>query len=155
MLMRFSTIQDYINFMYDKATNNGSIQSIKDGFIDLYKDVALPFPENNYASLAELVAKKQINEDWAKLIAADKTFFKNNGYIEIEYDEVTNNAIIAKRQKGRPRSKNSPSKNISVRLTDEKLNKIDTYCKNHAIDNRSQFIKIAIDALLNNAASNK
>lgn len=89
------------------------------------------------------------------MINADKSFFEKNGYIEIEYNETTNNVTIAKRQKGRPTSKNSASKNTSVRLTDEKLNQIDTYCKNHNIDNRSQFIKIAIDALLNDSSSSK
>lgn len=148
MRMNFSTKEEFVQFMYDRKKEHISTQLLSNDFKDLYDD-ALPFPETTLTDIAKFANRMIIINEWDALINADKSFFDKNGFIQIEYDETTATASLVKRHRGRPASINSASKNISVRLTDEKIVLIDDYCKNHSIDNRSQFINIAIDALLN------
>lgn len=148
MIMRFSTREEFVRFMYANKVEHGSVQSISDGFKEHYNDVQ-PFPGSSLHDAANLAIKIIINNDWTALVDADKSFFNKNGYIEVEYDESTTKVSLARRNRGRPSSNNCCTQNISLRLTSDKISSIDEYCTNNGFDNRSQFIKMAIDTLLN------
>lgn len=103
-----------------------------------------------YSRMADLAFNQIIERDWESIVNDSKAFYENNGYVDLEYDDLSGKVAVRKRDKGRPKSI-MPRKNvINLRLTDDEIEKLDNYCNTNKTD-KSAVLRDALTTYLDDA----
>jgi hypothetical protein len=113
----------------------------EDDFIHLFIQTASALNQSSYG-LKEGMASRV----WQDLLTKESQFFNKHGYIDVVYNAESETYSRIK-QIGRPPVIKRKENRITVRLNDEQMNDLESYCVKHNIQEKAEAIRIAISKL--------
>lgn len=80
---------------------------------------------------------------WQEILIKETCFFNKHGYIDVLYDKETR-SYSRKKTMGRPTAIRRKESRITVRLSEEQLQALESYCQTNSIADKSAIIREAI-----------
>ncbi|GEM_PF-3485312 len=80
---------------------------------------------------------------WHKLMQKEKKFFDKYKYLDVVYDKESQ-TYSRKKSMGRPPAMKRKESRITIRMSEEQIEALETYCQTNSIEEKSEIIREAI-----------